>query len=81
MNKIKFGLVTIVMSLGLLSSMISVKAASAAGIGDIFQEIYHLFNGLFQGALPLILFLFVIVLVLGLFTSPLWLKKVFGWTK
>ena len=49
--------------------------------GDIFEPINHLFNGLFQGALDLILFLFVIVLVLGLFTAPVWLKKIFGWAK
>lgn len=51
------------------------------GIGDIFQPIYGLFNGLFQGALPLVFLFFVIGIVLAIFSSPLWLKKIFGATK
>ena len=64
---------------GFLIFLASVMPARAASPGDIFQGIYHLFNGFFQGALPLILLLFVILLVITLFTAPLWLKKVFGW--
>jgi len=74
------------LSVGIISSIFlflsfQLSEARASPIGDIFEPIYHLFNGLFQGALDLILFLFVIVLVLGLFSSPLWLKKIFGWAK
>lgn len=51
------------------------------GIGDIFGPIYGLFSGLFQGALPLIFLFFVIGLVLAVFSSPLWLRKIFGAAK
>ena len=79
MNKLKVLTLSVFASFMVLVS--SILPARADPIGDIFEPINHLFNGLFQGALDLILFLFVIVLVLGLFSSPLWLKKIFGWAK
>jgi len=80
MNKLKIAIPSFLMSICLFLSF-QLSEVRASPIGDIFEPIYHLFNGLFQGALDLILFLFVIVLVLGLFSSPIWLKKIFGWAK
>lgn len=78
MNKKQY-LVSMLSMSAILAFFTGLKPANAQ-VGDIFEPIYSLFEGLFQGALPLIFLLFIIVIVIAKFGMPGWLKKIFGWS-
>ena len=77
MNKMKMFTISAMSVIMLVLATVTGVRADAYGADPIVD----LISGLWNSFWPLIALLFIITIILSIFTAPVWLKKIFGMVK